>query len=247
MLRSLTLTFGSLPVRHAYSQNRRVTAPQPSPPVCRVGLLILLALTGLAGCTTTGQVKRYGPPQKRVVRRTYELDPDKFRAAVLDKFRSVHYTSQAPFQSTATVATVPFQSMRAMELKSPNYPPDWLVTWVDPGNFLEPYKLIDGSRRLRDLLIEEPTGELYWQSEYGTPEGPAKFRCGFIIHFEEKSPASTEIQVYEKAPELWLGEERGFAHHGIGIEKFHDIRFVQPTVKDRLDMLEELNRIALNR
>lgn len=209
-------------------------------------LLIVLALAVSSGCGTA-PVKRYGPLQKRVVSKTYAAETETFRAAILSKFKSVQITGPAPFPSPAIASTAPFQSMRTIELDSPNYPPDWLAAWVDPGDFLEPYKVIEGPRRLRDLLIEEPTGDIYWHSEYGTPAGPAKFRCGFIIHFEQKAPALTEIQVYEKAPEIWIGEERRFAHHGIGIEKFHKIRFVQPTVKDRLDMLQALNGILPNK
>jgi hypothetical protein len=127
--------------------------------------------------------------------------------------------------------------MIAIELRPPNYSSDWVSTFIDPGGFLEPYKRMPAGQRAQDLLIEEPTGDVYWESEYFTKAGKAKFRCGFIVHFRELTRATTEIQVYEKVPEVWVGEKWDFARHGIGLGRFHDIQFVEPTVKDRLDLL----------
>jgi hypothetical protein len=95
---------------------------------------------------------------------------------------------------------------------------------------------------MNDLLIEEPIGDLYWASEYSSDSGPVKFRCGFVLHFAKRGPSSTEVRVYEKVPQIWVGEHWDFAHHGIGFGKFHDIRFVEPTVKDRLDTLDLLDK-----
>ena len=81
-----------------------------------------------------------------------------------------------------------------------------METWADPGNFLEPYKRMSAPQRVHDLLVEEPAGRVYWRSEYETAAGPAKFRCGFILHFEKPRPLSTEVQVYEKVPQVWVGE-----------------------------------------
>jgi hypothetical protein len=164
------------------------------------------------------------------------MGADAFRAVIIDKLRGVR-----------TTTAVPFHSMRVIELKPPNYPPDWLVTWVDPGNFLQPYKSIDASHRVQDLLIAEPTGDVYWPSEYHTPQGPVKFRCGFIIHFEGSGPLLTEVKVFEQVPEIWVGEQWDLLHHGVGIGKVHDIRFVEPTVKDRLDVLDALTGIIPTR
>jgi hypothetical protein len=131
--------------------------------------------------------------------------------------------------------------MRAIQLNPPNYPADWLTTFIDPGGYLDSYKRIPGSLRDRDLLIEEPTGDLYWPSEYSAAAGPVKFRCGFILHFAASAPLRTEVQVYEKIPEIWVGEHWDFLHHGIGFGKVHEIRFVEPTVKDRVDLLNLLS------
>ena len=161
------------------------------------------------------------------------MDLPVLRDEILDNFKAV-----------PNATAVPFQKMKVIELKPPNYPPEWPGAWVDPGNFLDPYKAIAGPQRVQDLLVEEPTGDVYWRSEYETADGPVKFRCGFIVHFEQLRPLSTEVQVYEKVPEVWVGEHWDFAHHGIGFGKFHDIRVVEPTVQDRLDLLTALSEIA---
>jgi hypothetical protein len=95
------------------------------------------------------------------------------------------------------------------------------------------------------VLIHDPTGDLYWESEYrtaGAPGNPVQFHCGFIVHLVPRGPRRTEAEVYEFVPTVWVGEHWAFAAHGIGVGRYHDIRFVEPTVTDRIRMLD---RIAL--
>jgi hypothetical protein len=193
--------------------------------------VMLPMLTCLWGCANE-PVARRGDPQQRVMSRSYPLDLATFREKIRAYFREL---PNAP---------IPFHSMVVIELKPPNYSPDWLLSWVDPGNFLVAYKQISAGDRSQDLLIEEPTGDRYWQSEYATTSGPARFRCGFIVHLERHGPLATEVQVYEMVPEVWVGEHWELLHHGIGFGKVHDIRSVEPTVKDRMDLLDALNEIA---
>ena len=208
-----------------------LTRPAFTPPLPAWMLLPTLACLG--GCGGA-RVERRGPPQQIVVSRTYPAELETFRQAILEHFRGEQDAAMAPVSG-----------LRAFELKPPNYPPDWLATSVDPGNFLEGYKRLPAAARARDLLLEEPTYDGYWESEYLTNTGPAKFRCGFILHFEERGPFAAEVQVYEKTPEVWAGEHWALLHEGIGFGKVHDIRFVDPTVRDRVAMLDALNAIAL--
>ena len=194
-------------------------------------LAAALALIGLVSCAPS--VARNGPAQSRVVSRAYHVDLESLRASILSRF-----------EDRGTGLPSPFRRMRAIELQGANYPPDWLAGWRDDGDFLGPYKSIPGSLRLKDLLLEEPTGDVYWQSEYSTAGGPVKFRCGFILHFSRPARSTTEVQVYEKVPEIWAGERWDFLRHGIGFGKVHDIRFVEPTVSDRLNMLDLVADIA---
>ena len=193
---------------------------------------LVMALICLLSCNSV-PVERRGAAQQFVVSRVYPADLQTLRAAVLTRFAD----KSQPLPS-------PFQSMRAIELKPPNYTADWTTTWRDPGGFLERYQRIPASLRVYDLLIEEPIGDTYWHSEYSMTAGPTQFRCGFVLHFSAESPLATEVQVYEKVPEIWVGEHWELLHHGIGFGKVHDIRFVEPTVKDRLDMLDLLGEIG---
>ena len=51
------------------------------------------------------------------------------------------------------------------------------------------------------------------------------------------------MQVYELVPSVWVGEHWAFAAHGVGVGRYDDIRFVEPTVNDRVKTLELLDRV----
>jgi hypothetical protein len=169
---------------------------------------------------------------RRVVSRVYAATLPTARARILDRFA----TSRGAFPE-------PFNHMTASELTAPRFPPDWLVTSIDPGGFLVAYKQLYPADRQHDVLIQEPTGDLYWPSVYATAEGPVQFRCGFILHFVDRPAAGTEIQIYEVVPTVWVGEHWAMSAHGVGFGRYHDIRFVEPTTKDRNDLFDLLDHI----
>src|SRR5262249_16322211 len=94
---------------------------------------------------------------------------------------------------------------------------------------------IDPSRRRSDFYLYEPTGDYYWSSEYYYNETPAKFRCGFILHLEPEGNAHTKVEIFEYQPRVWAGEKLGWGAHGPGF--FHDIKEVEPTTADRVELL----------
>jgi hypothetical protein len=99
---------------------------------------------------------------------------------------------------------------------------------------------------MNDLWLQEATGDFYWHSEYTTLDAVDKalpFRCGLILHLVPHGPSSTEIQIYETAPTVWVGEHWALTAHGVGFGRYHDIRFVEPTVTDRVRALEMLERV----
>jgi len=185
-------------------------------------------------CSET-PVVRNGPPQQRVISRAYGVAAADARRKILDAFAR----RPAPLPP-------PFAQFIAIELTGPSYPPDWLVTYTDRGGSLDDYKRLPPADRANDLWLREPTGDVYWLSEYalaGDNGAPVKFHCGLIVHFVPRGPALTEIQVYETVPTVWAGESWQISKHGPGFGKYHDIRFVEPTVSDRvraLDVLELL-------
>ena len=192
---------------------------------------ILTAAFLLGGCGGTPVVRR-GPTQARLVMRTYPRSLQALRADVLDGFAARRSTLPGPFnQMTATV------------LAPPAYQPDWIVTFVDPGGFLADYKRLSASERSGDVLIEDAVGELYWPSEYATDESPVWFRCGLVLHLHAPTAERTDVEVYEVVPTVWVGEHWAMSAHGIGFGRYHDIRFVEPTVKDRVDALDVVDQL----
>jgi hypothetical protein len=190
-----------------------------------------------AACRETS-IARRGPTQQRLVTRTYGDSLVHARAKILDVFTGSR--SQLP---------EPFRHMRANALTPPSFRPDWLTTFVDPGGYLDAYKRISPDERVDDLLLQDPTGDFYWDSEYTTVEPvdrPVRFHCGLIVHLVTRGLSSTEVQVYELVPSVWAGEHWAFAAHGAGVGRYHDIRFVEPTVTDRIKALDLIDRVLKN-
>lgn len=109
---------------------------------------------------------------------------------------------------------------------------------LDRGNdrFVRRYVAIPVNLRANDLFLFEPTGDEYWPSEYRYRGQPAKFRCGFFIHIEPAGSAST-LEIFEYQPQIWVGERFGFSAHAVLPAIFRDLRFVEPTTIDRLELL----------
>ena len=154
------------------------------------------------------------------------------RARIFERYRASHASlSEA------------FRVLQMTEQPPPGSSPDWLVTYVDTAGFLKPYVDLPDSARSYDLVLREPTGDKYWTSEYETTDGPVRFQCGLIVHFVPRSPTETEVQVFEIVPTMWVGEHWAMAKEGIGPAKVHDIRFVEPTVRDRHAVLDFVDSI----
>src|SRR5262249_43356138 len=139
-------------------------------------------------------------------------------------------------------ADTPFARLSLVELNT--WQDDWADIYVDPGGFFDPYRKLPASQRQRDLLVEDATADTYWNSEYATSTGPVRFRCGFVLHFSPLEAAETRVTVYEMTPVIWVGEHWAFAKEGLLPGRFHDIRFVEPTVTDRQKVLDWIDHIV---
>jgi hypothetical protein len=113
------------------------------------------------------------------------------------------------------------------------------VILLDRGNdsFIPRYVAIPASLRKDDLYLYEPTGDEYWPSEYFYRGRPAKFRCSFFTHIEPAGDTATRVEIFEYQPEIWVGERFGLLAHAVLPGMFHDIRSVEPTTTDRLEVL----------
>jgi hypothetical protein len=187
----------------------------------------------LTACRQT-PITRNGPAQQAIVSRTYERPMRELRAAILEQY-------QKPDAARPEM----FRVLSISEQPPPGFSADWLVAYVDPGGYFEPYRRLTAAEQANDLVLREATGDRYWMSEYEANGRPVKFHCGIIIHFIERAPGTTEVQVFELVPTVWVGQRWALSREGPGFGKYHDIRFVEPTVKDRvavLDFIEESER-----
>ena len=198
--------------------------------VTRTGAVLAAALA-IAACRQT-PVTRNGPAQERIVSRTYPVAMSDLRARIVDRYPASRHGSSDMFRVLDMTGQPP-----------PGFSPDWLVGYVDPGGFLEPYLALPDSARTHGLVLQDAIGDKYWSSEYETSDGPARFRCTLIIHFIPRSATATELQVFELVPTVWAGERWGAAKEGIGPARVRDIRFVEPTVRDRRAVLDFVDRI----
>ncbi|HWX42702.1 MAG TPA: hypothetical protein VN345_16235 [Blastocatellia bacterium] len=134
----------------------------------------------------------------------------------------------------------------------PRFPDDYQLKAFSKDNPpLAEYVALDASARKQDFYVTPPyaaaevtagSTDYYWESEYYYNDKPAKFRCKFIIHLEPQGGSSTRIDVIEFQPEIWVGRKFDVLGHG-GPGYYHDIRFVEPTTKDRIELLDYLKRI----
>jgi hypothetical protein len=179
----------------------------------------------LAACRQT-PISRKGPAQQAIVSRTYPSAMRELRAAILEKY-------QTPDAARAEV----FRILSISEQPPPGFAPDWLVAYVDPTGYLETYRRLTPAEQANDLVLREATGDRYWLSEYEAKGRPVPFHCGLIIHFIDHG-ATTEVQVFEVVPTVWVGEHWAMSREGPGFGKYHDIRFVDATVRDRVAVLD---------
>lgn len=91
-----------------------------------------------------------------------------------------------------------------------------------------------------DVFLYEPTGDVYWPSEYRYDGKKADFRCSFILN-QSSTDAGSRIRIFEYQPEIRVGNYFDpLGHAGPGM--YWDIRMVEPTVVDR----EKLKTVLLN-
>jgi len=103
--------------------------------------------------------------------------------------------------------------------------------------FIESYVGIPPANRANDFYFHEPSGDVFWDSEYFYESAPAKFRCSFLIHLEPADSSHTTVEIFEYQPYVWAGEYFGFSAHAILPTMLDDIRPVEPTTSDRQAIL----------
>ena len=122
-----------------------------------------------------------------------------------------------------------FRILSISEQPPPGFAPDWLagVRRSELG-YLEPYRRLTLAEQANDLVLREATGDRYWLSEYEAKGRPVPFHCGLIIHFIEHGSGTTEVQVFEVVPTVWVGEHWAMSKEGPGSRQVSRHSFRRP-------------------
>lgn len=187
---------------------------------------MVLAFAVASSCSGPA-VTRTGPPEVRDVSTSVPVPLETLRSAVIAQMAASRRGNVTP--------PAPLGGMTVVELDK--WQDDWAENYVDPGGFFDPYRKLPAADRRRDLRLDDWLDSLGWTSEYSTASGPVPFKCGFVLHFAAENAGATRVSVYEITPEVTVGKHWALAHEGIGFAKVYDIRFVEPTVTDRQQVI----------
>jgi hypothetical protein len=141
------------------------------------------------------RISRNGPAQQSLIARTYARPMAELRRAILQGYAKAQATGPEMFRI-----------LSISEQPPPGFEPDWIMRYIDPSGFLEPYRRLSTADQANDLVLREPTDDRYWPSEYEANGRPVPFRCALIMHFTQRGPGMTEVQVFEVVPTVWVGE-----------------------------------------
>ncbi|HSS52909.1 MAG TPA: hypothetical protein VLX28_28530 [Thermoanaerobaculia bacterium] len=109
----------------------------------------------------------------------------------------------------------------------------------DPA--MDRYLALPAERRQDDLFLYHPL-DVFWPSEYRVGGKAAPFTCHFILHLEPAGPGRTKLEVLEYEPLVYAGRKLAPDAHGVGFGRHDDLRRVPPTTRDRVELLETIQR-----
>jgi hypothetical protein len=138
-----------------------------------------------------------------------------------------------------------FSHFSLAQVGEEQFPADYQLSHYQDDESLRRYLSIDVARRLLDFYLydfsDADNPKDYWTSDYYRGSEPVPFRCNFIIHHEPEDAGHTKVEIFEVAPRIWVGKKFGFERHGPGF--YLDIRKVDPTTSDRVDVLALLKEV----
>jgi len=133
----------------------------------------------------------------------------------------------------------PLNTFELAEGSEPLFPDDEQIKLHVAGNdALARYASQLPFVRADAFYLNEPSGNVYWPSEYVFDGKPADFRSAFIVHFRRESETTTNVEVIEYLPRIRVGRRFKVGHNGPGF--YADIREVEPTALDRQRLLTAL-------
>ena len=195
---------------------------------------LLLALLFAAFCLSlyalvqVKRIKRKTSLNLATVSSIFAVDQKELMKAVIKMFRD----GQSP-------PTGKFSHFSLAQVGEEQFPAGYQLRNYQDDDSLRRYLSIDVARRQLDFYLydfsDADNREDYWTSDYYRGSKPVPFRCNFIIHHEPEGAGHTKVEIFEFAPRIWVGKKFGFGRHGPGFSL--DIRKVNPTTSDRVDLL----------
>lgn len=108
---------------------------------------------------------------------------------------------------------------------------------LDRSPWMETYLALPDRDRAQDIYLYAVT-DLFWSSDHTYEGTPAKFYSDLIIHFEATSDTTTQVEVFEYLPRIWVGKSLQLGAHGPCMCR--DQRWVEQTKGDRVALLQEI-------
>jgi hypothetical protein len=182
---------------------------------------LFLAAT-LAACASEPAVERRGADSPAQLAAVFPMRPELARERLLEGLADALAGSRFPGFEIAASDDPIFPDPAQQRLNSEGNPA------------LARYAELPPEAKALDLYLHDPL-DRYWASEYTIDGVPVKFRCDFIVHME-KADGGTRVEVIEYLPRVWPRDHfQLLGNHGPG--RYRDIRKVEPTVRDREEML----------
>lgn len=174
----------------------------------------LFLAAALAACAGDPAVERQGAESPAQIAAVFPLRPEEARERLLRvRFREFEI-------ATADNPIFPDPAQQRLNAEG------------DPA--LARYAELPAESKALDLYLHDPL-DRYWTSEYEMEGAPVKFRCDFFLHLEP-ADGGTRVEVLEYLPRVWPRDHfQLLGNHGPG--RYRDIRRVEPTVRDREELL----------
>jgi hypothetical protein len=186
---------------------------------------VIAAALALAGCARFKPVEHRAEAPQAFVEVRVEADPGRVSEAVKQRLRR-------------RGGAIDFSRFHLFPQGDPIFPElERLRTRLEGNPALARYVARPAEERSRDLYAYTIL-DYYWKSEYFYKGEPTLFNTDFLIHLRPDG-AGTVVEVIEFIPRIWVGKSFDpMGHAGPGM--YYDIRFVEPTTRDRRLLLDAI-------
>lgn len=195
--------------------------------------VVLCSVLSLVSCASWKQVEKNvdSDPFERVSA-TLQADIGTVRQTLLDLPRTPHHSEDIlpSFPDLDLFLVAPHGD--------PIFPDDGSMRVnLDRSPWMQTYLALPENTRAQDVYLYAVT-DLFWPSDYAYEGTPAKFYSDFIVHLEPASDTTTQVEVFEYLPRIWIGKSFQLGAHGPCMCR--DQRWVDQTKGDRLALLQSV-------